>query len=155
MANVTSIKAFLRAELKEETIVEVPGIKTFSDEEGNPVPFKIRAITTSDLEDIRKGCRNRKIAKDHRGKPIFQNGVIQYSEEYDNNAMSNEMIARALVFPNLHSQEILDFYGVHSAVEVVPLMFRRLDDYSYIVNKIQEISGITDDGDEIIEEAKN
>lgn len=155
MSNVASISAFMRPELKEETIVEVPGIKTFCDENGEPVPFKIRALTTSDLEMIRKGCRNRKIAKDNRGKPIFNSGVIQYSEDYDNSAMSNEMIAKALVFPDLHNQELIDFYGVHSAVDVAPKLFSRLDDYSYIIGKIQEVSGITDDGDEIIEDAKN
>lgn len=155
MANITSINAFMRPELKEDIIVEIPGIKTFSDEDGNPIPMKVRALTTSDLEIIRKSCRKRKIAKDTRGKPIFQSGVVQYSEEYDNNAMSNEMIAAALVFPDLHDQALRDYYGVNSAAELVPKMFRKVDDYQYIVNQIQEISGITDDADEMIDEAKN
>ena len=34
-------------------------------------------------------------------------------------------------------------------------MFAKLDDYTYITEKIQEVSGISSDGDEIIEEAKN
>ena len=155
MANVTSIQAFMRPELKEDIIVEVPGIQTFCDENGKPIPFKIRALTTADITMIRKGVRKRKVAKNEKGKPIFQNGVLQYSEEYDNNAMSNEMIAKALVFPDLHDPKLLEYYGVNSAVDLVPRLFRRLDDYSYIVDQIQEVSGISDDGDEIIDEAKN
>ena len=154
-AKNASINAFMRPELKEQTIVEIPGIKTFVDENGEPIPFKIRVITTADLERIRKGCRIRKIAKDSKGKPIFQSGVIQYSEEYDGNAMSKHMIEEALVFPDLHDKELLAYYGVNSAIELVDKLFQKLDDYTYILNKIQEVSGISDDGDEIIEEAKN
>lgn len=155
MANVTSISAFMRPELKEDIIVEVPGLNTFCDDNGQPIPFKIRALTTSDLETIRKGCRKRKVAKDSKGKPIFQSGVIQYSEEYDNNAITNEMIASALVFPDLHDAKLLEFYEVRTAANLVTKLFRKVDDYQYIVNKIQEISGISDDEDDMIEEAKN
>lgn len=155
MANVSSIQAFMRPELKEETIVEIPGIQTFTDEKGEPIPFKIRMITTADLTRIRKGCHVRKIAKDAKGKPIFQNGQIQYDDQYDGNAMNDQMIVQALVFPDLHNKELLDFYGVLDSVELVHKLFRKLDDYTYITEKIQEISGITSDGDEVIEDAKN
>ena len=155
MSNVTSIKAFMRNELKEDTIIEIPGIKTFSDESGNPIPMKIRVITTADLTRIRKACHTRKIAKDAKGKPIFQNGNIQYDDQYDGNAMNDQMIAESLVFPDMHSKELLDFYGCNSAVELVHKMFRHFEDYTYITEQIQQASGITSDGDEIIEEAKN
>ena len=155
MSNAASIKAFMRKELNETVDVEIPGIKTFSDENGNPIPMRIRAITTADMNRIRKACHIRKIAKDGKGKPIFQNGVIQYDDQYDGNAMTNQMIAEALVFPDLHDKELLSFYGCNEAVELVTKLFRRFDDYTYISEKIQEISGISTDGDEIIEEAKN
>lgn len=150
-----SIQAFMRPELKENPIVEIPGIDTFKDENGVPIPFKIRMITTSDLERIRKGCKVRRIAKDTKGKPIFNGGVVQYSEEYDGNAMGKHMIEEAMVFPDLHDKELLAYYEVNTAVELIDKLFRKLDDFTYVLNKIQEISGISDDGDEIIEEAKN
>lgn len=155
MSNVTSIKAFMRAELKEDVIVEIPGIKTFCDENGNPIPMKIRTITTEDLVRIRKACHIRKVAKDAKGKPIFQNGSIQYDDQYDSNAMNDQMIAESMVFPDLHNKELLDFYGCNSAVELVHKLFRSLDDYTYITERINEASGITSDGDEVIEDAKN
>ena len=155
MASVPSIKAFMRAELKEETIVTIPGIKTFSDENGKPIDMKIRVITTGDLAKIRKACHVRRIAKDAKGKPIFQNGTIQYDDQYDGNAMNDQMIAQSLVFPDLHDKELLDFYGCADAVELVHKLFAKLDDYTYITEKIQEVSGISSDGDEVIEEAKN
>lgn len=155
MTSVPSIKAFMRAELKEETIVTIPGIKTFSDESGKPIDMKIRVITTGDLAKIRKACHSRKIAKDAKGKPIFQNGQIQYDDQYDGNAMNDQMIAQSLVFPDLHDKELLDFYGCADSVELVHKLFAKLDDYTYITEKIQEVSGISNDGDEIIEEAKN
>ena len=153
--NAASIKAFMRKELNEDYIVEIPGIKTFSDENGNTIPMKIRAITTADLTRIRKACHVRKIAKDAKGKPIFNNGAVQYDDQYDANAMTDQMIAEALVFPDLHDKELLNFYGCNEAAELVHKLFQRLDDYSYISNKISEVSGISTDGDEIIDEAKN
>ena len=97
MAN-PSISAFMRPELKEETIVTIPGIKTFTDEHGKPIDMKIRVITTGDLSRIRKACHTRKIAKDAKGKPIFQNGQIQYDDQYDGNAMNDQMIAESRYF---------------------------------------------------------
>ena len=155
MANASNLKAFMRADLKEDIIVTIPGIKTFCDENGKPIDMKIRTITTSDLAKIRNACHRRKPAKDAKGKFIFQNGVMQYDDQYDGNAMNDQMIAQSLVYPDLHDQELLNFYGCVDAVDLVHKMFARLEDYSYITEKIQEASGITSDGDEVIEEAKN
>ena len=155
MANVTSISAFMRPELKEETIIEIPGIKTFIDEKGNPIPFKIRAITTADLTRIRKACHKRRPAKDAKGKLIFQNGQLQYDDQYDGNEMSDQMIVQALVYPDLHNKELLDYYGVQDSVDLVHKLFSKLDDYTYLIEQIQQASGISSDGDEIIEDAKN
>ena len=155
MANVPSIKAFMRAELNEDTIVTIPGIKTFSDESGKPIDMKIRVITTADLTRIRKACHTRKIAKDAKGKPIFKDGSIQYDDQYDGNAMTDQMIVQSLVFPDLHDKELLEFYGCNESVELVHNLFRRFEDYTYISEKIQEVSGISATGDEIIDEAKN
>jgi len=155
MANVPSIKAFMRAELNEDTIVTIPGIKTFSDESGKPIDMKIRVITTADLTRIRKACHTRKIAKDAKGKPIFKDGSIQYDDQYDGNAMTDQMIVQSLVFPDLHDKELLEFYGCNESVELVHKLFRRFEDYTYISEKIQEVSGISATGDEIIDEAKN
>jgi len=155
MANVPSINAFMRAELNEDTIVTIPGIKTFSDESGKPIDMKIRVITTADLTRIRKACHTRKIAKDAKGKPIFKDGSIQYDDQYDGNAMTDQMIVQSLVFPDLHDKELLEFYGCKESVELVHKLFRRFEDYTYISEKIQEVSGISATGDEIIDEAKN
>jgi len=155
MANVTSIKAFMKAELKETPIIEIPGIKTFSDDQGNPIPLKIRAITTNDLSRIRKACHTRRLMRDAKNKVVFQNGSPVYDDQYDGNAMNDQMIAQSLVFPDLHDKELLGYYKCNDAVELVHVLFSKLDDYTYITEQIQEVSGITTDGDEIIEDAKN
>lgn len=153
--NVFSIKDFMRKELNEEQRIQIPGVKTFSDAEGNPIPITIRLITTSDLKQIRKACHIRKPAKDNKGKLVFQGGQLQYDDQYDGNAISDEMIVQALVFPNMRDKELLDFYKCNSSVELVHKMFWRLDEYTYLIEKIQEASGIDAGDDEIIDEAKN
>lgn len=155
MANTFSIKDFMRDELKIEHIVEIPGVKTFSDSEGNPIPMKIRAITSGKLSELRNMARKRTIAKDRKGKPIFQGGQIQYSEEIDSSYLSDVMIAESMVFPDLHDPELLKFYGEVEAVKLVHKVFSKIEDYQYIVGKISEISGLDKDDDDLLEEAKN
>lgn len=155
MSNITSIKSFMRSEIRETPIIEIDGIKTFSDENGNPIPMKIRPITTNDLAKIREACHTRKLMRDGKGKVVFQNGSPVYDDRYNSNAMNDQMIAQALVFPDLHDKELLAFYKCNEAVELVHILFAKLDDYTYISEQISQASGINTDGDEIIEEAKN
>lgn len=155
MSNVFSIKDFMREELKVDQVIEIPGIKTFCDKDGNPIPMKIKIITSGKLSELRAMARKRTIAKDKKGKPIYQGGQIQYSEEIDTTLLTDAMIAESLVFPDLHDKELLAYYGEQEAVKLVHKVFAKIDDYQYISNQISEASGIGRDADELIEEAKN
>lgn len=155
MSNVFSIKDFMKEELKVEQVVEIPGIKTFCDKDGNPIPMKIRVITSGKLTELRNMARKREVARDRKGKPMFQNGQVQYSEEVDTAYLTDVMIAESLVFPDLHDKELLAFYGENEAVKLVHKVFSRIDDYQYIANQITEVSGLNADADEMVEQAKN
>ncbi len=153
MAN--TLKFFMREELKKDLIVEIPGVATFADENGNPVPFKIRALGSEELSDIRESCRIRRMVKDSKGKPLFINGQVQYVDDYDQNLVNDTMIAFALVDPDLHDKQLLDYYGVQEASKLVRKMFKKIDDYQYISQKVAEVSGIDTEAQEVIDEIKN
>ena len=155
MSNAFSIKDFMKEELKVEQIVEIPGIKTFCDKDGNPIPMKIRVITSGKLSELRNLARKRTMAKDKKGKPIFQGGQIQFTEEVDTTLLTDTMIAESLVFPDLHDKELLAYYGEQEAVKLVHKVFAKIEDYQYISDQITEVSGIGKDADELIDEAKN
>lgn len=152
---VYSIKSFMRAELNEPRVVEIPGVATFSDEAGNPIPMKIREITSGRLAEMRKQATRRHVVKDAKGKPVKVNGQFQYTEDVDSTLLTNIMIAEAMVFPDLHDKELLEFYHEMEAVKLVNKVFARLEDYQYIADQIQEVSGLNRDADDIIDEAKN
>ena len=155
MSNVFSIKDFMKEELKVDQIVEIPGIKTFCDKDGNPIPMKIKVITSGKLSELRNLARKRTIAKDKKGKPIFNGGQIQYSEEIDSTLLTDVMIAESLVFPDLHDKDLLNYYGEQEAVKLVHKVFAKIDDYTYISDQITEVSGLSRDADELVDEAKN
>ena len=46
-----NLKAFMKAELKERGTVEFPGVATFTDEKGNPVPFIIKQLYERNQRD--------------------------------------------------------------------------------------------------------
>lgn len=155
MSNATSLKFFMCEELKQEMIVEVPGIQTFCDDKGEPVPFKLRAIGSDELNKIRDGCHIRKMVKDKKGKPMFLNGQIQYTDEYDNVLLTDMLIVSSLVFPDLRDKELLAFYNEQDSTKLVHKVFRKIEDYKYISEKVMEVSGITDDADDVIDTVKN
>lgn len=155
MANAFSIKDFMKDELKIDQVVEIPGIKTFSDKDGNPIPMQVRVITSGKLSELRKLATRRTMVKDKKGKPVFQGGQIQFNEEIDSNYLTDVLIAESLVFPDLHDKELLAFYGEQEAVKLVHKVFARIEDYQYISEQISEVSGLGRDTDEIIEDAKN
>lgn len=150
-----SIKDFMREDLKVDQIVEIPGIKTFCDKDGVPIPMKIRVITSGKLTELRNIARKRTMVKDKKGKPVFQNGQVQYSEEIDTAYLTDVMIAESLVFPDLHDKDLLAFYGENEAVKLVHKVFARIEDYQYISQQITDASGLNSDADEIVDEAKN
>lgn len=156
MAKANSIRYFMRDELKEARVVEVPGIKTFCDEEGNPVPFQIRELSSSEIFKLREGCKKRTMVKDKKGKPMLVGGEVKYTDEYDTALVTAKLIETALVFPDMHDPELLKFYNVLDSVELVNKIFRRVEDYNYIANAVTEVCGLTNEDDsETIDEIKN
>ena len=113
--------------------------KRFQDEKGNPVPFKIRALTQEENDTITKQATRR--AK--------VNG--QMVEQLDSTDFSRRMVVAATVEPDFRAKELCDAYGVLDPLQIPGKMlyageFQRLGD------AIAELSGI---GDDLEEEVKN
>lgn len=150
-----NLRFFMREELKQDVITEIPGVKTFCDENGQPMPMKVRSIGSDELLSLRDACKTRRMVKDAKGRPLLVNGQVQYSEEYDSSMVSDALIAAALVFPDLHDKQLLEFYGEQEATKLVRKLFRRVEDYNYISEKVSELSGLQAETQEIVDEIKN
>lgn len=111
----------------------------FVDENGNAVPFKIRALTQEENEALVKQSRRmRRI--DGR-----------WQEKLDNMELSRRTVVAATVEPDFSSQEMCDAYGVLDPL-MVPGKMLLSGEYARLMQEITDLSGFDAD---IGEEAKN
>lgn len=136
---MSKLSAFLhpvQVSLEKEIVIS----DRFQDENGNPVPFKIRSITQEENENLLKKARRvRKV-----------NGQIQ--EYSDSTEYSRSMVVAATVEPDFSSKEMCDTYGVLDP-NLVPVKMLLTGEYTKLLQAIVELSGLGDDF--AAEEAKN
>ena len=110
--------------------------KRFQDEKGNPVPFKIRALTQEENDTITKQATRR--AK--------VNG--QMVEQLDSTDFSRRMVVAATVEPDFRAKELCDAYGVLDPL-MVPGKMLLSGEYAKLLRAITELSGFEDMEDEV------
>jgi len=133
---MSSLKAFLnpiRAENKEVVISDR------FQEDGKPVPFVIRPITQKENEQLLKKHTKR----DKRGNDVF-----------DRTGYIHELVASAVVFPDLKNAELQQTYGVLGETELLKAMLY-VGEFATLAQAVQELSGLDVDINEEIEEVKN
>ena len=111
----------------------------FVDENGNVVPFKIRALTQEENEALVKRSRHMRRIDG------------QWQEKLDNMELSRRTVVAATVEPDFSSQEMCDAYGVLDPL-MVPGKMLLSGEYARLMQAITDLSGF---GANIGEEAKN
>lgn len=111
----------------------------FVDENGNVVPFKIRALTQEENEALVKRSRHMRRIDG------------QWQEKLDNMELSRRTVVAATVEPGFSSQEMCDAYGVLDPL-MVPGKMLLSGEYARLMQEITDLSGFDAD---IGEEAKN
>ncbi|TCX51926.1 MULTISPECIES: hypothetical protein [unclassified Dehalobacter] len=154
------MKYFMRAELKQDEIVEIPGIEIFKDEKGKLIPFKVKVLGTEEVNDIRKAFSKKRIVMDEKGKRLFDKlGRPVLSDETDTEAATRRLVVEALIYPDLKDPELMKFYEAKDVMEMPFKLFKNPKHWAYVSNAVAEVLGINSDeavsDDELINEAKN
>lgn len=134
---MSSLSAFLnpvQAENKEVIVSE-----RFR-ENGKTVPFVIRPITQQENETLMK--KHRSVDK--------KSGV----EQFNRISYNRELTAMAVVEPDLNNAELQKQYGVLGADKVLSAMLY-VGEYGTLMEAVQELSGLDQDINEDMDEAKN
>lgn len=109
-------------------------------ENGKTVPFVIRPITQQENENLMK--KHRSVDK--------KSGV----EQFNRISYNRELTAMAVVEPDLNNAELQKRYGVLGADKVLSAMLY-VGEYGTLMEAVQELSGLDQDINGDIEEAKN
>lgn len=152
-----NLKYFMRPELKEEKIVEVPG--PVKDENGEPIMFQIKKLSQESIDKIYERHRIVRNAVDKKGKPYIVDGKIVKEEIRDNNKAYREVLTESIVYPDLHDNELLQFYGCVDSTVLIRRMFT-VEEYGEIVKMVNDVLGLNsedeqDEAEDDIEQAKN
>lgn len=138
---MSNFEAFMIENNKNE--IEYVVSNRFVDKDKNPIPFKLKPISSKENNNIRKGCYT---------KVPIPGKKNQFTREFDTNKYITELAIACVTYPNLNDKELQDFYKVMSASDLLGAMLTpaEFDDLS---EKLQELNGYN--LEERVEEAKN
>lgn len=150
---------FMRETAKKQEIVEVPGIESIKDENGQVVPFKIKMLTKKEIDDIYDKYRTRTMLCDKKGKPVFNRGQAVFDINTDSNRALRRIMVEALVYPDLHNKELMDFFDCYDFSEMPLKVFPNPKEYDKVANIVLSALGIleeeNEDSESEVQEAKN
>ena len=119
--------------------------KRFLGEDGEPVEWEIRAISSAEDEELRRACRKRVPVPGKRG---------QYTQETDADTYIGKLAVACTVFPDLRNKELQDSYHVLGEEALLKAMLTA-GEYSSYLEKVQQVCGFDADMQELVEQAKN
>ena len=131
-------------QIKEEN-TKYAATKSLVDENGKPLLWEIRPITTSMNDDIIEECS---YDVQIPGKPGM------YRTKVNQSKFKARLICASVVYPNLNSVELQNSYGVRSDVELIKEMIPNSGEYNRFIEFINDFKDFTS-LQEDVDEAKN
>lgn len=138
---MSNLHAFLHP-VQGDGTAEAVVSRRFLDEEGRPVPFKIRALTQEENDAlVKRSMRKVKV-----------NG--RWTEELDSLAYGRRTVVAATVEPDFSSEELCRAYNTMDPLEV-PGRMLLAGEYKLLSEEILRLSGFRDEAEDVAEQAKN
>jgi len=100
---MSNLSAFLKQNRKEVKNVKFVASERFVDENGNPIEWEIKPISSKKADMIREECTTQK------GKNF----------KVDSKKFNKLLAVECTVFPNLNDQDIQNSYGVMGAEQLI------------------------------------
>ena len=140
------LSRFLKKNKKTKENIKIPATMSLTDENGTPLLWEVKPITTKEDNAIREACT---VDVPATGKPGM------FRPKFDGNKYLAKMAASCIVFPNLNDKELQDSYGVMGAEQLITEMIDDPGEYNDFMNRIQEYHGFKETFQDKVEEAKN
>lgn len=134
------ISYFYKENKKETESINYIASENFCDQDGNPIPWKIRPVTAKEEDTIRRNCTDRKTDR--------RTGVI--NETFDDTRYAQALTVQGIEFPNLFDKGLQKTYGVNSATGVLQEMLTS-GEFQSLALKVIEVSGLSDIEDSVKE----
>ena len=139
---MSGMNAFLKQNKKnEKENVFFAASTKFLDENGEPLKWEIKALSSKKAQQIRNECNN-----------ISKNGK---SVTVDQAKWQRMMAAECTVYPNLRDAELQDSYGVFEPEDLIMELLDDDAEFQAYCAKCAEVCGYNKSDADLVDEAKN
>ena len=143
---MSNLSLFLKKNKIQKENTTYPATKSLLDENGNPLLWEIKPLTTRENENIRESCM---IEVPVKGKPNM------YRPKLNTSLYLAKIMVASIVHPNLYDADLQDSYGVKTPEDLLKEMIDDPGEYNEFAAFIQQYNGFDTTMDEKVEEAKN
>lgn len=135
----TNVNDFLRENVGSPVKTEKVKFKRFK------APFEIKTLTGDDLTELRKQAMRRTV--DRR--------THQVTEQMDENKFEDLVVVSSVVVPNLYDAKLQkSWQALGDPAKVLGRMLTS-GEYNELTTRIMDVSGLNEDPNDLVEEAKN
>ena len=120
--------------------------KSLVDENGEPLLWTIKALSTTENENIRESCMSEVQVT---GKPNL------FRPKLNTSKYIAKMICACVVEPNLYDKELQESYGVMTPEELLQEMVDDPGEYQDFAAFVQNYNGFNETFNDKVNEAKN
>ncbi len=142
---MSNFKRFMKENKIEKGNTTYAATKDLRDEEGKPLLWTIKAMSTREYEKLKDSCMNDVPLKGRKGMII---------PKLDSSKFLPLLVSKCTVEPNLNDKELQDSYGVMSAEDLVVEMITNPAEFHEFAQFIQRYNGFDDDFESEVKEAK-
>lgn len=129
---MSNFSAFMKKNKIKKENVKYAVTKSLTDENGKPLEWEIKAISTKEAEKIRDACT---IEVPVKGKPGM------FRPKFDSVEYTAKLNVAAIVYPDLYNAELQDSYGVKTPEDLLKEMVDSPSEYMDLCTFVQNHSG--------------
>lgn len=108
-------------------------------------PFVVQSLTADETSKLRKEATTKSYNRKTR----------QTFTETDQSKFTDLLLAASVVEPDLHDEKLQKAYGAIGDPAQVLKSMLNMGEYNTIAEKVMDISGLDEDGNDVVEQAKN
>ena len=143
---MSKFSKFMKSNKVEKKNEKYVATKSLCDENGKPLEWEFRHITSKENEDLREGCT---VDVPITGKPNM------FRQKVKSSLYIQKMIAASVVVPDLYDKDLQDSYGAMTPEELLLAMVDDPGEYNELAAYVQKFQGFNVSFEEKVDEAKN
>lgn len=143
---MSKFSAFMKVNKIEKKNEMYVATKSLCDENGKPLEWEFRHITSKENEELRDDCT---IDVPITGKPNM------FRQKVKSGLYIQKMIAASVVVPDLYDKELQDSYGVMTPEDLLLAMVDDPGEYNDLASFVQKFQGFDVSFKDKVDEAKN